>query len=169
MVCEEEQYERLVPVRDLKQFLVEEFEKNRTVRQELAEKKNEVMELQKNVVLYNNSLVLIDELTKRDNERLAEINRLKSIISQKDKEISMVTDKLNNEKIRNNELTTPYKELKEKVTAELNIEFMEKKREYTNKCHEKHLKIIDFVKNQKGVLSKQKITDYFWMVIKEEI
>lgn len=130
-----------IKVRDLKEYLVKDFEEIKTKEQTIDKLESEIDELKKIEIKYNATLITLEEFNARVLREKDKNVRLEQKITEKNKEIAQLNEEKNNCLIREKIANDKIEDTKNFVIPEFK---------------EKIKKAID---NTKGNLSKKKVIE----------
>jgi hypothetical protein len=130
-----------IKVRDLKEYLVKDFEEIKTKEQTIDKLESEIDELKKIEIKYNATLITLEEFNARVLREKDKNVRLEQKITEKNKEIAQLNEEKNNCLIREKIAIDKIENTKDFVIPEFK---------------EKIKKVID---NTKGNLSKKKVIE----------
>lgn len=88
-----------VPIRDIKKYLVNEFDKSRSLEEQLIEKDEQIEALQITENKYKATLVTLEEYSRRLEKKDSQIEQVKQKVENKQKEIGDLNEKVNDLKI----------------------------------------------------------------------
>lgn len=88
-----------VPIRDIKEYLVDEFDKSRSLEEQLIEKEEKIDALKITENKYKATLATLDEYSKRLEKKDNRIEEVKRKVELKQKEIDDLNEKVNDLKI----------------------------------------------------------------------
>ncbi|MEE1371651.1 MAG: hypothetical protein U0K48_05845 [Bacilli bacterium] len=130
-----------IKVRDLKEYLVKDFEEIKTKEQTIDKLESEIDELKKIEIKYNATLITLEEFNARVLREKDKNVRLEQKITEKNKEIAQLNEEKNNCLIREKIAIDKIENTKDFIIPEFK---------------EKIKKVID---NTKGNLSKKKVIE----------
>ena len=130
-----------IKVRDLKEYLVKDFEEIKTKEQTIDKLESEIDELKKIEIKYNATLITLEEFNARVLREKDKNVRLEQKITEKNKEIAQLNEEKNNCLIREKIAIDKIENTKDFVIPEFK---------------EKIKQVID---NTKGNLSKKKVIE----------
>ena len=130
-----------IKVRDLKEYLVKDFEEIKTKEQTIDKLESEIDELKKIEIKYNATLITLEEFNARVLREKDKNVRLEQKITEKNKEIAQLNKEKNNCLIREKIAIDKIENTKDFIIPEFK---------------EKIKKVID---NTKGNLSKKKVIE----------
>ena len=130
-----------IKVRDLKEYLVKDFEEIKTKEQTIDKLESEIEELKKIEIKYNATLITLEEFNARVLREKDKNIRLEQKIIEKNKEIAQLNEEKNNCLIREKIAIDKIENTKDFIIPEFK---------------EKLKKVID---NTKGNLSKKKVIE----------
>lgn len=130
-----------IKVRDLKEYLVKDFEEIKTKEQTIDKLESEIDELKKIEIKYNATLITLEEFNARVLREKDKNIRLEQKIIEKNKEIAQLNEEKNNCLIREKIAIDKIENTKDFIIPEFK---------------EKIKKVID---NTKGNLSKKKVIE----------
>lgn len=131
-----------VPVRDIKAYLVDEYELSKRQRSKINWQQEQIEVLEETKTKYEATLVTLDEYSNRLKEKDREIQSLENKISDKKIEIDELNERINT--LRINEYQKD--EYRLEVTNETRLEMGEE--------------LSSMVDDHKGVLAKDKVKDW---------
>lgn len=145
-----------VPIKDIKEYMYDEFQRTRTIEQQLEDAKDKILELKAMENKYKASLVLVEELNQRITDKEMNVNKWISRNESKDEEIKNLHSDIANSKMQ-------------KLSDDKKIKSLENElREYDQDFHKKSNVIKEtavgvfsdylnkLVSNHKGVIPKDK-------------
>lgn len=130
-----------IPVRDLKEYLVKDFELIKKQDIEIDKLKDRIEELELIEVKYNTTLITLEEYDSRVEREKVKVYNLEVKLDTKSEEIKVLNEKVNNAIIKEKQAEHLKNNVKDEVI----------------KDYKKQL--ISVIKNQKGNLSKKRIYD----------
>lgn len=120
----EEKNEVVVAVRDIQEYLVDEYEKVKTLKRRLEDKESTIERLRETELKYHATLVTLDEFDRRLKENEKVMENLVSKVEHKDYEIRNVSDELNTHKILLNRAKVSESQTTEKARNETLLEIL---------------------------------------------
>lgn len=139
---ESEDYLPEIKVRDIKSYLVDEFEEAKRKDREIVELESIIEDLRVTAAKYDASLVTLDEYSYRLEHKNQEIERVKNKLTKKHTEIDNLNDRINTLKINEYKRQDFQREVKLDRTKEIQNE------------------LLDRVRTHKGNLSKSELTSW---------
>ena len=130
-----------IPVRDLKEYLVKDFELIKKQDIEIDKLKDRIEELELIEVKYNATLITLEEYDSRVEREKVKVYNLEVKLDTKSEEIKVLNEKVNNAIIKEKQAEHLKNNVKDEVI----------------KDYKKQL--ISVIENQKGNLSKKRIYD----------
>ena len=156
-------FNKSIKIADIKQYLVDEFQKTNKQQQEIERLKDGVKKAVEIELKYNTTLVTLDEYKKRLEDRERRISKLEQDIECLEKKLKKENELKNDEILKYKKLEDNYNKIKKNfdevledkvksIKSILNEEhYLEKKQLIENK--------IKLIKELKGTLSKAKVLD----------
>ena len=141
LVVKENEIQAIIKVRDLKEYLVKDFEEIKIKEQTIDKLESEIDELKKIEIKYNATLITLEEFNARVLREKDKNVRLEQKITEKNKEIAQLNEEKNNCLIREKIAIDKIENTKDFIIPEFK---------------EKIKKVID---NTKGNLSKKKVIE----------
>ena len=132
-----------VAVPDIKQYLVNEYERVEGLKAKLEEYEQKLEEAEELKFKYDATLVTLDEYSKRLKQVDENINKEKQRVVDARKETAKAKDELNTLKIKMHDVALTKEAMKDEIVDEFKVELKEK------------------VSNHKGNLSKKHV---FWLI-----
>ena len=137
---------RKISIPDLKQYMLEGYEETRKLKLEKNELKEELESAKEYKILYETSLVALNEFKTRDDENKKVQEKLENIIKEKENEMQLLKEQLNNYIIIEKETNKKIENI-EQIKEESNILAVNQYKENLEKE----------INNTKGTISKSKL------------
>ena len=154
-------FTKSIKVADIKQYLVNEFEKTNTQQREIEKLKDGVKKAVEIELKYNTTLVTLDEYKKRLDERERRISKLEDDIGYLEKKLKKENELKNDEILKYKKLGENYNKLKKNFDDTLEERTKSIKGALAKEYHLKEKRIIEnkinIIKETKGALSKAKV------------
>lgn len=154
-------FTKSIKVADIKQYLVNEFEKTNTQQREIEKLKDGVKKAVEIELKYNTTLVTLDEYKKRLDERERRIAKLEDDIEHLEKKLKKENELKNDEILKYKKLEENYNKLKKNFDDTLEERTKSIKGALAKEYYLKEKRIIEnkinIIKETKGALSKAKV------------
>ena len=156
-------FNKKVTVADIKQYLVDEFEKTNTQQREIEKLKDGVKKAVEIEIKYNTTLVTLDEYKKRLNERENRIAKLERDIEHLEKKLRKENELKNDEILKYKKLETNYNKIKKSFDEALEDKIKSVKSELNKKHYLDKKRFVEdkirIIKETKGSLSKARVLE----------
>lgn len=147
LLPEKKQETQTIPVRDLKEYLVKDFQKIKEDEMIISNLKDRIDELEQIEITYNATLITLEEFDSRIAREKEKVIKLEDKILGYKEEIKKLEEEKNNCVIREKQALDKLNNARETIISE-----------YQDK-------LIDYINSRKGTLSKKKICE----IIKQKI
>lgn len=147
LLPEKTKEEQTIPVRDLKEYLVKDFQKIKEDETIISNLKDRIDELEKIEIQYNATLITLEEFDSRIAREKEKVMKLEDKILGYKEEIKKIEEVKNNHIIKEKQALDKLNNARETIISE-----------YQDK-------LIDYINSRKGTLSKKKICE----IIKQHI
>mgnify|MGYP001624187084 CR=1 FL=1 len=144
---EKKQETQTIPIRDLKEYLVKDFQKIKEDETIISNLKDRIDELEKIEIQYNATLITLEEFDSRIDREKEKVIKLEDKILENKEKIKKIEEVKNNHIIKEKQALDKLNNARETIISE-----------YQDK-------LIDYINSRKGTLSKKKICE----IIKQKI
>ena len=135
-----------IKVPDLKQYLLNGYKEIREVKNQNEQLQLKLEEESKYKLLYDGTLVTLEEFKKREDENKKQINNIQTKLNEKQEELYKLYDLVNTYKIKQLEIDEQLKNMDKVIKDNIDSSIIDFKE-----------KIIEAIKNTKGNISKDKV------------